>query len=492
MPKPHIIIFNPDQWRGDVVGHLGNSAASTPHLDQAVRDGGFVSFRNAFCQNPVCTPSRCSFMTGWYPHVRGHRTMNHMLHIEEGEPVLLNTLKNNGYQVWWGGKNDLVPVEHGYEAFCDIRNVPQHALPQYGKDDSWRGAPGDDTFYSFYAGKIDKGEATHYHDWDWANVESACRFIREYQDERPLCLYLALSYPHPPYGVEEPWYGTTPRNQLPPRIPTPDWNTAGKPAILQELQRRQGLEAWTEDQWNELRGTYYDACARVDYQFGLVLAALKEAGMYDQSAIFFFSDHGDFTGDYGLVEKTQNTFEDCLARVPLLIKPPEDVPCCPRISEALVELIDFAATVYDFAEIDPGYDHFGRSLKRLIGGATDFHRDTVFCEGGRRPGETQAMELSGLGVMPEKSLYWPRMSLQCSDEAPWHSRAVMCRTLDAKYVCRLGEQDEFYDLTQDPTGSHNGIDDPFCQERVAAMKERLLRWWLETGDVIPRRIDKCG
>ena len=79
MPKqPHIIIFNPDQWRGDVMGHLGNPAAVTPNLDHIIEHDA-VSFRHAFCQNPVCTPSRCSFMTGWYPHVRGHRTMFHML-----------------------------------------------------------------------------------------------------------------------------------------------------------------------------------------------------------------------------------------------------------------------------------------------------------------------------------------------------------------------------------------------------------------------------
>ena len=87
--KPHILIFNPDQWRGDVMGHIGNRAAVTPSLDSIVETDA-VSFTNAFCQNPVCTPSRCSFMTGWYPHVRGHRTMFHML--QPDEPMLLRDL----------------------------------------------------------------------------------------------------------------------------------------------------------------------------------------------------------------------------------------------------------------------------------------------------------------------------------------------------------------------------------------------------------------
>ena len=78
-------------------------------------------------------------------------------------------------------------------------------------------------------------------------------------------------------------------------------------------------------------------CARVDTQFGMVVNALKgKGGIYDDSAIFFFSDHGDFTGDYGLVEKTQNTFEDCLTRVPLIVKPPAKLPIEPGIRDQLV------------------------------------------------------------------------------------------------------------------------------------------------------------
>ena len=129
MKKPDIIIFNPDQWRGEVLGHLGNPAAVTPNIDRLVQNDA-VSFSYAFCQSTVCTPSRCSFMTGWYPHVRGHRTMFHMLHPEHGEPNLLRILKDVAYFVWWGGKNDLTPGQHG------------------------------DNYCSFFKGKLDKGEDT--------------------------------------------------------------------------------------------------------------------------------------------------------------------------------------------------------------------------------------------------------------------------------------------------------------------------------------------
>ena len=63
--RPNIIILNPDQMRADSMHHLGNEASVTPVLDALAEEG--VSFSRAFCQNPVCTPSRCSFMSGWYP-----------------------------------------------------------------------------------------------------------------------------------------------------------------------------------------------------------------------------------------------------------------------------------------------------------------------------------------------------------------------------------------------------------------------------------------
>ena len=70
-----------------------------------------------------------------------------------------------------------------------------------------------------------------------------------------------------------------------------------------------------------------------------------DRGLYDSSNVFVFSDHGDYTGDYQIVEKVQNCFEDPVSRVPLLIKPAAGLPVTPRISQALVELTDLTATV---------------------------------------------------------------------------------------------------------------------------------------------------
>ncbi len=485
----HIVIFNPDQWRGDVLGHMGNPAAVTPNIDRMVETEA-VSFRNAFCQNTVCTPSRCSFMTGWYPHVRGHRTMFHMLRPDE--PMLLRTLKDSGYFVWWGGKNDLIPAQNGYEDYCDLKFRPTKPIREnlHSLKD-WRGEPGGDNWYSFYKGKLDHKIPTDiYYDSDWAMVLGAIEQIRDWGNgnkDKPLCIYLPLTYPHPPYAVEEPYYSLIDRSKIPERARTPGgWK--GKPSLLKGIHSRQNLQSWNEERWTELCATYYGMCARVDKQFGMVVDALKEAGLYDDAAVFLFSDHGDFTGDYGLVEKTQNTFEDCLARVPFIIKPPKDIPVSPRVSDALVELIDFPATVEALTGMEPKHTHFGKSLLPVLAGDTDTHRDAVFCEGGRLHGETQCMELESTGSQVPTGLYWPRVGLQ-SQEGPEHTKAAMCRTKDFKYVRRLYEQDELYDLKNDPMELQNRIEDTGMQPVLATLKDRLLTFYQETTDAVPHDTD---
>ena len=495
--RPHLLIFNPDQWRGEVLGHLNDPAVKTPNIDRIVQEDG-VSFSRSFCQNTVCTPSRCSFMTGWYPHTRGHRTMFYML--QPDEPCLLRDLKEAGYYVWWGGKNDLVPGQSPFDDYCHVKfRAAEEDYARWGytprpgnhsdadNPDGWRGQAGSDTYYSFYRGRWDTEGEDIYCDNDWAMVLGALDLIRNYDGDQPLCIFLPLTYPHPPYVVEDPWYSSVDRNALPPRAPTPEgWR--GKPSILPGIAELQNLQGWTEERWRELRAVYYGMCERLDHQFGLLMEALRDTGRYEDTAVFLFSDHGDFTGDYGLVEKTQNTFEDVLSRVPFIVKPPANMPVRPRVSDALVELVDFPATVYDMTGITPEHSHFGRTLRPLLAGETDTWRDAVFCEGGRLKGEIQCMELQS-NSSKISGLYHPRIRLQTSDDGVWHSKAIMCRTDRYKYVRRVYEQDELYDLAADPREMDNRIDDPSLHEVLNDLKERLLTHYQETCDTVPHRTD---
>ena len=483
--KPHIIIFNPDEMRWDAMGHMGNPAAVTPFLDRFAATEA-VSFSRAYCQNPVCVPSRCSFLTGLYPHVRGHRTMNYLL--RPGETTLFRELMDAGYYVWMNDRNDLLAGQ--IPGWCE-----SHATEIYysGQEKPGPGplhppAPGGPDRYSHFEGQLGVDERGLCRNSDDEVVDAAIRRIRTRRKDQPLCLFLGLFYPHPPYQIEEPYFSAVDRGKLPERI-RPE-NCSGKSEIMTAIRKNAGLDGWNEAQWDELRAVYLGMCGKIDAQFARLVAALREEGIYDDSAIFFLSDHGDFTGDYGLPEKAQNTFEDCLTRVPLLVKPPRGIPLDPGISGALTELVDFHATVLDLAGAESSQPHFGRSLLPVLANRETANRPFVCCEGGRLPGEVHCDEYHGPDgrEASPRDVYWPKKKAQSDPVA--HSKGIMLREKRFKYVSRLLGRDELYDMETDPGETTNLIDLPEMRDTVAEMRFSLMKWLQATGDIVPYEADR--
>lgn len=485
--KPHIIIFNPDEMRADTLAHLGNPAAITPNLDRLAQQDG-VSFSWAYCQNPVCVPSRCSFMTGLYPHVHGHRTMSHLL--RPGETSLLKELKESGYHVWINGRNDLTAsqydgwsAEHASEIFYGGQTPAapgpvKTARPNAGQHD-----------YSHFIGQLGVDAEVRNYTGDDDDVDTACAKIRYWKPgDAPLCLFLGLNYPHPPYQIEEPFYSAIDRSRLPLRIRPAE--CTGKPKMETLIRQYQQMADYTEAEWQELRAVYLAMCMKVDAQFGRLCDALRQAGIYDDSAIFFFSDHGDYAGDYDLVEKAQNCFEDALTRVPFLVKPPRGLPVDPGISDSLVELVDFYATALDFAGVTSDHTHFGRSLRPVLADRGRQNRQFACCEGGRLPGEVHCDEYHGSAGQPSNphDPYWPKKMAQLDDEA--HAKATMIRDARYKYISRILGQDELYDLATDPGERHNRIDDPALAGEVSRLQTAMLKWLQATTDVVPYDHDR--
>lgn len=486
--RPNIIIFNPDQMRTDSLAHMGNPASITPSLDSFAKKDA-VSFSNAYCQNTVCVPSRCSFFTGLYPHTNGHRTMSYMLHSEETS--ILKELKDAGYYVWMNSRNDFLPAqvkgifnEHATETFYggEVPPAPGPENPEI------KGKVGDENYYSFYTGKLKLDENGKNYTSDDEDIDAAISRIKNRPDDQPLCIFLGLFYPHPPYQVEEPYFSAINRGNLPKRILVPeDWSS--KASILKGIQEKQNMQSWSEEKWDELRSTYLGMCMKVDEQFGRLCKALKDEGIYDDTAIFVLSDHGDYTGDYGIVEKSQNTFEDCLVNVPLMVKPQKGIEINPGVSNSMVELIDFYATVMDFADVKSNHSHFGQSLREVLVERSKEHRKYVFTEGGRLSGETHCSEYGNFGekgVAPAHP-YYPRIKTQADDTA--HTKATMIRSERYKYIRRLYETDEFYDLEKDPNELNNSINDPEYKGEIAKMQLEMLEWYQKTCDVVPFKAD---
>lgn len=482
MKRPNVIIINPDQMRADSMHHMGMAASVTPNLDAIIEKDG-VSFSNAFCQNPICTPSRCSFFSGLYPHVFGHRTISFMQYSHE--PSLLKIMKENGYHVWMNDRNDFLPAQVPgiFSEYCDEFYIPQdlEKLPE-PVDPNHRGQPGDDSYYSFFVGEVNTNEDGEYFDSDASAVKALTERIRNGTGDKPLCAFLGLMVPHPEYLAEQPFFGEIDRSRLPERIKLE--NPEEKSKMLAGLREIYGIMDWPEERFDELRAVYLAMCMKADNYFGEIVKALKDAGIYENTLIIFLSDHGDYTGDYDVVEKAQNTFEDCITNVPLIIKPPAWAKVKPGINKSLTELIDMYATVLDYAGVSPPETHFGHSLKSVIAGDVTEHRDFVFCEGGRRLDEDHCN--SAAAGADETAIYYPRFKMQSTDAC---SKGTMMRNHEYKYVYRMGERDELYDLKNDPKELHNLSDGPEYQSVILNMKERMLQWYQETCDIVPKQPD---
>ncbi len=478
--RPDIIVINPDQMRADSLHHLGNPASYTPNLDSLADEG--VSFSNAFCQNPVCVPSRCSFMTGTYPHTNGHRTMSYLL--RQGEDNLYRILKNSGYYVWTSGRGDCLAGQQS-KWFKECTSEIYNKCGKKPKDEG-RGEKGDKRYLSFYRGEITNVESDGMcHDNDWVWTKGCEDLIRKTKPDEPIFAFLGLNNPHPPYHAEKRFLDLIDESKIPP-AKAPSKTEDKKPSMQYELCDALGIADWDTENVTALRKTYLAQCARIDELTGRIIQALKDTGRYDNAAIFFFSDHGDFTADYGIPEKAQNLFDDCLVNVPLIVKLPKYMQTDNGINDNPVELIDFFATVLDITKTDASYTHFGRSLVETIADKTVSMRDFVCSEGGRLQNEKHCTEdvENYFGVVADE--YAPRIGIQQKNDGQ-HTKAVMIRSKDYKYVMRLYETDEFYDLSKGE--ETNQIDNPEYQTVIADMRSNLLEWLFETADSVPKDKD---
>ena len=465
MTRPNIVVFIPDQLRADALGCFGNPVASTPNIDALAASG--TRFADAWGQHPFCSPSRVSFLTGWYPHVHGHRTLTSL--IKPWQPDALAVLKDSGYHVahaglrgdtWSTGGTKRATSRFGWLVSPDvvvdaIPYEPDHKLAR-----------------AFYSGRRDGPTL----DFDEATVRTAESWLGDGLPE-PWLLYVPLIFPHPPFAADEPWFSMHDRADVPlPRSPAP--NRVG-PAFKALIHDRYGLGRLDDHDWREIVSTYYGMVSRMDDHLGRVLRAVDAVSSTDRTAVLFFPDHGEFLGDEGLIEKWISGMDPCLLRNPLIIR----VPGAPEgnVATGLAELLDVAPTLYDLAGIDPGYRHFGRSLLPLVHDGVAPHRDVVFSEGGLLLDDARASE-------PKPFPYDLKHAVE-KEHPVAAGKVTAIRTSDWTYVHRVHEADELYDRHADPDECHDLAGDAAHAPVLAQLRASMLEWLVETSDVLPLDAD---
>lgn len=418
-------------------------------------------------------------MTGWYPHVRGHRSLRHLL--QPDEPNLLKYLKQAGYHVWWGGGHNDVLSEASFKdsvsEFYDSDGFPYHGDNPYDVSDP--------RYHSFLHAPFDGHLETH---GDMRMVNRAVDFIRSKPSD-PFVVYLPLINPHCPYSAPREWHEMYDAGAIPDLRPVDEDNRPSHHRLIRSYRR---LNQVDEFHFKKIHAVYLGMVSFVDFLLGQILDALDQSGQAEDTCILLFSDHGDYAGDYGLVEKWPNAFEDILTRVPLIIRMPGGQPG--HVVSEPVELFDIMATVLDLAQINAQHTHFSQSLLPQLQGATGNPQRYVFAEGGYDPREPHCSDgyPGYVGSTPNPlSVYSPKHR-HLQEEPDSAARTVMIRSNDHKLIHRSNGEHELYDYRTDPQESRNLINHADYQPLKQQLRDRLLDWYLRTSDITPFEADPRG
>jgi arylsulfatase len=374
---PNILWICTDQQRYDTIGALGNPYVRTPHVDRLAAEG--VAFTHAFCQSPVCTPSRASFLTGMYPS-SVHGCTNGNAAWAGAAPLISRLLADAGYDTGLVGKLHLAGAharieprgDDGYRVF-EWSHQPQNEWPKGHAYADWLRARGvDPDTVKQRPEELPPG----LHQSLWC-AERAIAFMEERRD-RPWLLSVNPFDPHEPFDPP----GEILRRYDPDRLPGPLFRESD----LASQAKLRGVDFQTSARRPEdfnarlLQAKYYAMIELLDAAAGRMLEALERTGQRERTLVIFTSDHGEMLGDHGLLLKGCRFYEG-LVRVPLILSRPGHVQHG-RVSEALVELVDLVPTILEVCGLPIPERVQGRSLLPILTGGTDsgHHRESVRCE----------------------------------------------------------------------------------------------------------------
>jgi choline-sulfatase len=260
-----------------------------------------------------------------------------------------------------------------------------------------------------------------------------------------------------------------------------------KPDFYHLIRQTRRLDLLDDAFFRRLQAVYLGMTAVTDALLGMLLDALDETGHGEDTAVFFVSDHGDWAGDYGLVEKWPSALDGVLTRVPFVARVPGPEMARGHVVGEPVEMFDLMATTLELAGIRPTHTHFARSLVPQLRGAPGDPQRAVFAEGGYDPHEGHAFEgraQSGALFRTPSHIYYPKGRLQ-QDVPRSVCRSVMVRTMTHLLVRRPLGVSELYDLRADPRELHNLYGAPEHAAVQRDLESRLLDWYVHTADVVP-------
>lgn len=365
MDRPNILWYCTDQQRFDTIGALGNPYVCTPTIDSLVTEG--VAFTHAYCQSPICTPSRSSFMTGMYPS-RLHNTRNGNESFPATHPVITKLIADSGYHCGMIGKFHL--QSSGYRTEPRIDDGFDYWQFSHAPRDDWSEGHHYAEWVRQQGGDLDAMRESaervcpEMHQTTWAS-ECAIEFIQDrMNDSTPWLLNLNVYDPHPPFIPPKAYADRfNPADMPGPHFRTSDLEQQAK---LGELDFQDEIRTPQEHDAHRVQALYYAMIAQIDDQLARILQTLDATGQRENTVILFTSDHGEALGDHGLMYKGCRFYEG-LVRVPLIFSWPGHFQQNVK-SEALVELLDMSSTLLEATGVNIPEQIQGRSLMPILRG----------------------------------------------------------------------------------------------------------------------------
>jgi len=401
-PKLNVLFIVSDDLN-TALGCYGHPLVKSPNLDALAKRG--VRFDRAYCQFPLCNPSRASFLTGLRPDQAG--VLENATHFRKKNPdhvTLPQLFSNHDYNVTRVGKlyHYGVPSQIGTDGLDDKPSW-QHTINPRGHDKDV-----EDQIFTLTKGQFGgtlSWLATDAKDEDHTDGIGATEAIKLLEgqakaDAKPFFLAVGFYRPHTPFVAPRKHFELYPPDMIEP-AKTTDAEMAGipRPALgsqkaehgkLNDKLRREAVQA------------YFASITHMDAQVGRVIDALDRLKLADRTVIVFISDHGYHLGEHGLWQK-QSVFEES-ARVPMIIAAP-GAKAKGEASPRPVELIDLYPTLADLCALPAPKSLPGRSLKPLLDDPSAKHKAGAITQVRRGGGGANNPAFHGYALRTERYRY---------------------------------------------------------------------------------------
>jgi len=422
--RPNIMIIYCDQLNARCLGFTGDNKIKTPHLD-SLAEKAYI-FENAYCNNPICTPSRMSLLSGLYPSTHGY----YGLYGQEPPNItsMFRYFSDHGYRT--GALGKLHTPRYWVEKDSDYVYDEFLEFPKYLEGAGLY----EDNDNRFYEGVV-TGKPSRLpfeHSCESALAKMTLRYVNQQveknekpKSDEPWFAWVSFARPHQPYTPSQPYASMYPPEEL--DLPPVSDSEKGK---VKDMRSK-----ISEGQLRECVGAYMGLISQIDHCIGQIMEGLKENGQLENTVIVFTADHGDFAGEHGLYSKKGGISYKAITRVPLFFadfrKPVH------KISDEIIESVDVFPTLCDIAGLDILNTIQGISFFDHMNGKAENLRETALTENVQR-----------------KALASKRF----------------------RFISNLeGEKNELYDAVNDPWELNNLIDDHEYNNIVAEMTDTLLK-----------------